>query len=223
MNDDVRSTIYGTIALFLLVVASWLSLIYISSCGFTLTCNRAAPRVERTPIPTLIPVSHSEPEMGEGIVEFNKCKVAATDLIGAWAMAGHPETEPFPFTDLDGQSCEGIFAEDIQPLFVENSLWFPGSLGCISCHNAELSDRSRGLDLSSYEAISLGTRRVQGATSPGTDLFGRGEWENSILHEVLVNQGLTAAGHSPDAPPNQAIIYVGQRVAESEATATATP
>ena len=129
---------------------------------------------------------------------INKCKVAATDLIGAWVSAGHTETEPFPFTDLNGQNCEGTFA-DIQPLFVENSLWFPGSLGCTSCHNADLTDRSAGLDLSSYEAISLGTRRVAEATSPGTDIFGGGDWEKSLLYEVLVNQGLTTQGHSPDA------------------------
>jgi len=56
MNDDVRKVIYGTIIGFLLVVLSWLTLIYISACGFTLSCYRATPLVVRTPIPTLIPV-----------------------------------------------------------------------------------------------------------------------------------------------------------------------
>ncbi len=56
MNDDVRKVIYGTIIGFLVVVLSWLTLIYLSACGFTLSCNRAAPLVIRTPIPTLIPV-----------------------------------------------------------------------------------------------------------------------------------------------------------------------
>ncbi len=218
--NDVRQMIYGSLVLFFLILAFWFSIIYVSSCGFTLTCNQAEGIVIRTPVPTLIPRAGINPLGGGDTTEFDQCQVLAADLIGAWATAGHPATEPFPFTDLDGQSCQGTFTEDIQPLFVENSIWFPGSLGCISCHNAELSDRSRGLDLSSYEAILLGTRRVQGSTSPGTDIFGRGEWENSILHEVLFNQGLTTDGHSPDVTPNQAIIYAGQRVVATEVPPT---
>lgn len=215
MTDDVRRVIYGTLVGFLAVVVGWISFIYINACGYTFTCNRADPLIVRTPIPTLIPAVQLAETEAMSPAEFNKCQVAATDLIAAWATAGHPEADPFPFTDLNGQNCEATF-DDIQPLFVENSLWYPNSLGCISCHNAELSDRSRGLDLSAYEAISLGTRRVQGSTSPGTDIFGRGEWENSLLHEVLVNQGLTPEGHSPEAPPSQAIIYAGQKVVATE-------
>ncbi|RPJ26058.1 MAG: hypothetical protein EHM33_12915 [Chloroflexi bacterium] len=224
MNDDTRKMIYGTIVVFLLFLVFWLGFVYISACGFTLTCIQGAPLVVRTPVPTLIPVRHAQAQAQPGAtaVEFNKCKVAATDLIAAWVSAGHTETEPFQFTDLTGQDCEGTFA-DIQPLFVENSLWFPGSLGCTSCHNADLTDRSAGLDLSSYEAISLGTRRVAEATSPGTDIFGGGEWENSLLYEVLVNQGMTTQGHSPDVPPNEAILYAGQMVSEGEVTPTPTP
>ncbi|HEX9331085.1 MAG TPA: hypothetical protein VF896_04290 [Anaerolineales bacterium] len=230
MNDDTRRLIYGTIIAFLLFIVFWLSIVYISACGFTLTCIQAAPLVERTPIPTLIPVKQAQ-QPAATAVEFNQqCKVAATDLIGAWISAGHPEKEPFPFTDLNGQSCEGTFA-DIQPLFVENSVWFPGSLGCTSCHNADLTDRSKGLDLSSYQAISLGTRRVAGSSSPGTDIFGGGDLQKSLLYQVLTKQGLTVLtkngqatqGHSPDAPPNQAIIYAGQLVAEGNVTATPTP
>jgi len=219
MNDDTRRLVYGTIIAFLVFISAWIGFVYISACGFTLTCIQGAPLVVRTPIPTLIPVRHSQAQPEATAVEFNQCQVAATDLIGAWVSAGHPETEPFPFTDLNGQDCEGTFA-DIQPLLVENSTWFPGSLGCTSCHNADLTDRSAGLDLSSYEAISLGTRRVAESTSPGTDIFGGGEWENSLLYEVLVNQGLTTKGHSPDVPPNQATLYAGQVVAEGEGAAT---
>jgi mono/diheme cytochrome c family protein len=56
MNDDVRKVIYGTIIGFLVVVLSWLTLIYLSACGFTLSCYRATPLVIRTSVPTLIPV-----------------------------------------------------------------------------------------------------------------------------------------------------------------------
>lgn len=222
MSDDTRRLIYGTITAFLVFITTWLGFVYISACGFTLNCVRAAPLVVRTPVPTLIPSGHSEEQPGVTEVEFNKCQVGATDLIGAWVSAGHSETEPFPFTDLNGQSCEGAFA-DIQPLFVENSLWFPGSLGCTSCHNGDLTDRSAGLNLTSYEGISLGSRRVPESTSPGTDIFGNGDWETSLLYEFLVNHGLTTQGHSTDVEPPQTIIYAGQSVSDPEADVTATP
>ena len=225
MNDDTRGLIYATIVLFLVCVVGWLGVVYVSACGFTLNCVQGAPLVVRTPIPTLIP---REPSQGQGQPEevpaaFNKCRVGAVDLIGAWATAGHPETEPFPFTDLDGQECQAAY-EDIQPLLRDNSVWFPGSLGCVSCHNADLTDRSAGLDLSTYEAISLGSRRVAGSTSPGTDIFGDGKWEDSLLYDVLVNQGLTTQGHSPDVEPVNPILYIGQSAAgEGEGTATEAP
>lgn len=224
MNDDVRRVIYGTVVAFLAVVVSWLGLIYISSCGFTLTCYQASPIVIRTPIPTLIPVAHTEGENGGELAEFNQCQVSGTDLIGAWVTAGSPESEPFPFTDINGNSCEGIFAEDIQHLFVENNLWDEGSLGCTSCHNAGLTERSGGLDLSSYAGIVAGTNRsYEGAT--GTDILGGGDWETSLLHDILLVHGLVPAGHSPDADPVSPIfLYAGQSVEEaSEATPTATP
>jgi len=221
-ENDVRRMIYVTLVAFLLFLVFWFSIVYISACGFTLTCNQGAPLVIRTPIPTLIPApSPASPAQG-GAAEFNKCQVNAADLVGAWVSAGHSETDPFPFTDLDGQTCEGSYADDIQRLFVENSLWLPGALGCVSCHNSDLSERSAGLDLTSYEAMTMGSQRPD-ANSQGNDIFGGDNWESSTLHEVLVNQGLTTQGHSADVPPNQAIIYAGHLVAETGVTATPTP
>ena len=224
-NDDTRGLIYGTIVFFLVGLVVWLGFIFVSACGFALNCIQGAPLVVRTPIPTLSPLEHGQTQPEEVPVEFNKCQVGATDLIGAWVAAGHSDTEAFPFTDVNGQNCEATY-EDIQPLLRENSLWFPGSLGCTSCHNADLTDRSGGLDLSTYEAISLGSRRVAESTSPGNEIFGDGNWEDSLLHEVLVNQGLTTLGHSPDVEPRNPILYVGQPVAvdaTGEGTPTVTP
>ena len=225
MNDDVRKLIYGTVIAFLLVVLAWLGLIFISSCGFSLSCNQALPIVVRTSVPTLIPVSHVKDVNGsEPVEEFRQCQVAATDLIGAWVTAGSPESEPFPFTDVSGKSCEGIYAEDIQHLFVENNFWYANALGCTSCHNADLTERSGGLDLSSYEGVLAGTNRsYEGAT--GTDILGDGDWEVSLLHDVLLVHGLVPAGHSPDVPPVDPVyLYAGQSTEEaSESTPTATP
>ena len=226
MSDDVRKVIYGTLVGFLLIVVAWLGLIYVSSCGFSLNCHQAAPLVIRTPIPTLIPVSHAESQ-GEDMMpaEFSGCLVSATDLIGAWVTAGSPETEAFPFTDANGGSCEGTYSEDIQHLFVENSTWYDGQLGCTSCHNADLTERSAGLDLSSYAGVVAGSNRsYEGAK--GTDILGDGTWDSSALHQVLVAQGLGPDGHLPDAEPvAPVLIYAGQQVTVDEAslTPTATP
>ena len=210
--NDVRKMIYATLIGFFMVLVFWFSIIYLSSCGFTLTCNQAEHIVVRTPIPTLIPASRAGSQPGAGMPEFNKCQVAATDLIGAWVSAGYSETEVFPFTDVYGAPCEGMFAEDIQPLFVENSLWYAGSIGCVSCHNADQPDRNAGLDLTSHEALS-----------GGTDIFGGGDWETSVLHEVLVNQKLVPEGHAKEVPGDPVFVFAGHSVSEVEVTVTPTP
>jgi hypothetical protein len=202
--NDVRKMIYGTIIGFFMVLGLWFSIIYVSSCGFTFSCHRGDPLVQRTPVPTLIPVSHSESNMIDmGSADFDKCYVAAFDLIGAWVSAGIPETEAFSFADVNGQACEGSYAEDIHPLLLENSVWQPGSLGCVSCHNADLADRSAGLDLSSYDAIS------------GSNVLGT-SWENSSLHQVL-SMGLSPDGHSADLSAGNPLVFAGtQTVSEEE-------
>jgi len=221
-ENDVRRMVYVTLVAFLLFLVFWFSIVYISACGFTLTCNQGAPLVIRTPIPTLIPAPNPASPAQGGAAAFNKCQVIAAELVGAWVSTGHSDTEPFPFTDINGQSCEGTYADDLQHLFVENSLWAPGALGCVSCHNGDLSDRSAGLDLTTYEAMHKGSQRAD-ANANGNDIFGGGDWETSLLHEVLVNQGMTLQGHSPDVPAPQMIVYAGQRIAEGEVTATPTP
>jgi len=218
--NDVRKMIYGTIILFFVVLVFWLSIIYVSSCGLTLTCRQSAAKIYGTPIPTLIPVSHSEVQMSSGITEFNKCQVAAADLIGAWVTAKAPETEAFAFSDVNGKPCEGTYAADIQPLFVENGLWYKNAIGCVSCHNGDLTERSAGLDLTSYAAIQMGSGRAD-ANAKGADILGGGTWESSKLYAMLVKQGLVAAGHSADSPAATLVLFAGQDA--PEVTATPTP
>ncbi len=220
--NDVRKMIYGTIILFFAVLVFWLSIIYVSSCGLTLTCKQADPKVERTPIPTLIPVAHAaDVSMDAGMAEFNKCQVNAADLIGAWITAKSPETEPFTFADVNGNPCEGTFATDVQPLFVENGLWYKNAIGCVSCHNSDLSARSGGLDLTTYEAILIGSGRAD-AASKGADILGGGAMDKSVLYGVLINQGLASTGHSADTPAVALVVFAGQAVVD-EATATPSP
>jgi hypothetical protein len=201
--NDVRKVIFGTIIGFFGMLALWFSIVYVSSCGLTFTCYRADPLAERTPIPTLVPVAHAETSMEEmDVKEFNKCLVGAGDLVTAWASAGASDTDAFPFTDVNtGKACLGTYA-DVQPLFVENSVWESGSVGCISCHNADLTDRSAGLDMSSYAAI-----------------LESGIVENGKLLDYL-GQGLAPAGHAVEETGGNPLVYVGSVVEEVEATPT---
>ena len=219
--NDVRKVIYGTILGFFGMLGLWFSIIYVSSCGFTVTCHSAAQKLNLTPIPTLIPSSHMEANVDMGLTEFKKCQVAALDLVGAWVSAESPETEPFSFTDVNGLACEATYMDDIQPLFVENSIWSTGSLGCVSCHNAELSTRSAGLDMTTYAALGLGSQRAD-ANAKGTDILGGGDWATSQLFNVLSNQGLTPDGHSADVSAGNPVIFAGTQT-EVQAEATATP
>lgn len=206
--NDVRKVIYGTIIGFFIMLGIWFSIIYVSSCGFTFTCRQAQPKLDLTPIPTLIPASHSESNMDDmEAVEFTKCQIAAIDLVGAWVSADAPDADPFPFTDVNGQPCEGSYAGDVERLFVDNSVWQSGSLGCVSCHNAELSNRSAGLDMSSYEVIS------------SSGILGN-NWENSTLNKYL-SMRLTPDGHSGDLSAGNPLIFAGiQPAVEEEATPT---
>lgn len=203
--NDVRRMIYGTIIGFFLMLGLWFSIIYVSSCGFTFTCNRGQPLPDKTPIPTLIPVSQFSPLMQGGTVEFNKCPTTAMDLLGAWVTAGAPESETFTFSGADGQACEGTFATDIQPLFVENGLWKTGEIGCVSCHNAASDEANGGLAIATYEEISA------------SGILGNGNWEESRLYTAL-RLGLVAAGHSADVSASNPALYAGAVVPAAEAT-----
>ncbi len=221
--NDVRQWIYGAIVGLLACIGLMLSIVYVSACGFTLTCVQAAPLVIRTPVPTLIPAEHTVDLGSSDMSGFNGCLVSAQDLVGAWVTAGTPETDAFPFTSVNGETCQATYENDIQHLFVDNSTWYAGQLGCTSCHNADLGERSAGLDLSSYAGVLAGSKRsYEGAK--GTDILGGGDWESSALHDVLVVQGLAPAGHSPDvAPVSPVLIYAGQQAEEPAVTTTATP
>jgi len=205
--NDVRKVIYGTIIGFFLMLGLWFSIIYVSSCGFTFTCIRGDQPIVRTPIPTLIPASHSESNMEMEAVEFEKCQITALDLVGAWVSADAPEEDVFSFTDVNDQACEGSYADDVQSLLVDNSVWQSGSLGCVSCHNAELSNRSADLDLTSYDVLS------------SDDVLGS-NWESSSLYKYL-GMSLTADGHSSDTSAGNPLIFAGTQLAvEEEATPT---
>lgn len=115
MNDDVKSYIYGTIVIFLIGVFAWVSFLFLSSCGFSLNCERGELEVYRTPVPTLIPatmqVAKPETTSSEEVTTQELCEVNAQTLIETWVASGSSETETFAFTDTNGLTCETTFEE----------------------------------------------------------------------------------------------------------------
>lgn len=229
--NDVRKMIYGTLIGFILTLGVWFSIIYVSSCGFSFTCNKGAPLVDRTPIPTLIPATLPVQNLGADAAAFNKCQIAAVDLLGAWVTAGTPETDKFTFTDVNGQSCEAAFAKDVLPLFTESNLWYPGSLSCSSCHSSDLAKSLQNMDLSSYAGILAGSGRANGEPK-GRDILGGGVWEDSLLYQMvyapngesLIGRPIMPLGRTADVPDKGPVIFAGRIIpTEETADATTTP
>jgi hypothetical protein len=224
--NDVRKVIYGTLIGFFMVLGLWFSIIYVSACGFTFTCNQGKPKVYRTPIPTLLPATLPPQTTGGEPVAFDKCQIAAVDLLGAWVSANSPETETFQFTDVNGQTCEGAFEKDIKPLFTESNLWYPGSISCTSCHNSDLAKSPQNMDLSSYKAIIAGAGRANNEPQ-GTDILGGGTWEDSILYKMIQGQGndpFILLGQKLNMPERGPLVYAGKTLLATELLeTTATP
>lgn len=227
MDDDVRKIIYGVLILFVLTIVGYVSFIFVNACGFSLTCPQGQPLVVRTPIPSLVPATMPAPERNRAQGTFNKCQIAAVDLIGAWVTGGYPENDAFPFTDVKGTACEGTFKKDVQPLFIESSLWYPGAQACASCHQPDLKLAIKNMDLSSYQGILAGANRPNGEPK-GTDILGGGDWAKSLLYQRLYapnGQTLTGVpamplGRPADVPENGPLVFAGAPAAPASASGT---
>ena len=206
-TDDFRKFMYTALIAFVLLLAVWISIVYISACGFTLTCRQGQPVAATTPIPTLAAATLPAPDFSVAAPSFARCRIAAVDLIGTWVSAGYSDTETFTFTDVDGQECQANFTDDVQPLFLESNLWYPGSLSCASCHQSDMSVASAQLDQSTYEGMLMGSRRVDGAK--GNDIFGGGVWEESLLYENLYVKKYMPLGRPPEVPAEGPIVFAG--------------
>ena len=60
MNIDFRKFMYTALIAFVMMV--WISIVYISACGLTLTCHQGERNVVRTPVPTLAAVTLPAPD-----------------------------------------------------------------------------------------------------------------------------------------------------------------
>ena len=228
MNDDVRKYIYGTITVFLVGVMSWISIVYVSACGVTLTCNRGKPSVDRTPIPTLIPATlpasdvswDAEVSEPAPLTNSDTCRVPAVNFIGAWAASQTPkstEADPFYFVDEDGRNCEANFS-DVLALLNQPNLRGADSLACTSCHSGDLTVAPAQLDLSSYAGITTGSR-LEAGKKKGTDILGDGDWKASLLYDHLTVAKPNVPGHEQVLSPDY-MISVGMPFAGPLPTAT---
>jgi hypothetical protein len=190
--------------------------LYFFGCGSTNSCT-GIPEPVRTPIPTLIAATLPAPAVGaDAVAATPRCRVAALDLIGAWVTAGIPETDAFDFTDANGQECTATFTGDVQKLFVEANIWYDGAPACTTCHYADVAKATKNMDLSSYAGILAGSNRVDGKPK-GDDILGGGNWEASLLHNMLfapggqttINRPAMPLGRPANVPEKGPVISAG--------------
>jgi mono/diheme cytochrome c family protein len=125
--DDFRKITYGVLAGFVLMVVLWISYLTLSGCGFSVAnCNAAAPKVDRTPIPTLIPATL--PALNRFIRPPTPTLNPASTAEGGTEVAGSNVPRPSnpggpgPALNLTGDPASG------KEIFVAN---------CAICHAAE--------------------------------------------------------------------------------------
>ncbi len=171
----------------------------------------AALKGQRTPMPTLIPATLPPVDLA-GAAGPAKCSIGALDLIGMWVEVGTPESDPFPFTDVNGAACQATFTQDILPLFTESNLWYPGAVACSSCHQSNLVAASANMDLSTYAGILGGAYRPADG-GQGEDILGGGVWKDSVLFEVL-STGRMPLGRPANIPIDEhgPVISAGTQV-----------
>ncbi|RME05597.1 MAG: hypothetical protein D6803_08545, partial [Anaerolineae bacterium] len=143
-----------------------------------------------TPESTATPEATSPPQQEEAAIPGAAAK--AVDLIAAWVEAGAPESEPFNYTGIDGNTYQGTYAEDIQPLFTQANVWFDGSPPCSSCHFANAENSYHEMDLSSHQGMMSGADAL--SSPPGVPILGQSEvgatdfnWDASKLKARLRN------------------------------------
>lgn len=168
-------------------------MLYVGNCGFKTNCSTVGlPDVIHTPIPTLIPATLPAPETSS-VSQVGNCLVSAKDLLSAWVSAGYPQTSLFDVQDINNTLCQATFA-NVQPLFTGPNLWYKGTLSCASCHNSDLANAAAQLDLSSYAGIVAGSRRSS-PDAKGNDILGGGDWDKSLLNQMLFVEKLMPLGH----------------------------
>jgi hypothetical protein len=168
---------------------------------------------QRTAIPTLARATMPAPQPQSQLVSFRQgeCDITALDLIGAWVAAGKPESEPFEFSRIDGETCNGSFETDVMPLFNQPNIWHAGAIACTTCHGADITRAAGRMSLADHGGILAGSRR-ESQDVRGEDILGTADtWEKSRLHIQLFTRQMPI-GRPQSSPAEGPVIRVGQTV-----------
>lgn len=217
-NTWMLLLIFGMPLLFIAYIAG----IYFVPCGLNADCSKAnLPVIIHTPIPTIFPATMPVPTTGKQVAA-GKCLVNAKTLLSNWVNSGYKELDPFQFIDNNGTPCQASYA-DVKFLFQEGNLWYTGAPACITCHNSNLASAAAQMDLSSYAGITAGSRRTSAGVK-GNDILGGGNWDKSLLNDMLFIEEKMPLGRPPGAvPPDGPVIFGGSQVAGGSVSATQTP
>lgn len=118
--DDFRKFMYTALIAFVALLVVWLGIVYISACGFTLTCHQGQPVAIRTPIPTLAAATLPAPD-------FSVSGVAGPTSTGASPESGGIPRPSNPGGPGEALSLTGEAASGAQ-VFQAN---------CVPCHGPE--------------------------------------------------------------------------------------
>ncbi len=212
MNKDFKAWMMGLIFGLPVFLIFFIAFLYFGNCGFNNDCSQAGlPQIYHTPIPTIFPATMPVQVKSQMSAGSEKCVVSAETLLAAWVSANYPEVSQFTFVDNKGATCSAAYG-DVAVLFTEANLWYSGALACVSCHNSDVVIASAQLDMSSYAGILAGSKRAS-VDAMGNDILGSGNWEVSILRDMLFVLKQMPLGRPEGAVPEAGpVIQVGKQI-----------
>lgn len=165
------------------------ALLLLVACGGGETFVSPTEAPPASPVP---PTETSAPvvEPTEEPMDESGAAAYGVHILGAWVDAGSPETDPFDYEGVDGNTYQGTFEVDIQPLFTTAGAWFENSPPCTSCHFGANENSAHEMDLSSFAGILSGADTLE--APPGVSILGESgpgagdySWEGSELRKRL--------------------------------------
>lgn len=118
--EDFRKFMYTALIAFVLLLVVWLGIVYISACGFTLTCHQGQPVALRTPVPTLAAATLPAPDFSISGAAEPTSEAASSDS-GGIPRPSNPGG-PGEALNLTGDEASGV------QIFETN---------CVPCHGPE--------------------------------------------------------------------------------------
>ena len=120
--DDFRKFMYTALLAFVLLIVVWIGIVYISACGFTLTCHQGQRVAVRTPIPTLAAATLPAPDFSISIISTPTQVAASSEAGGDQIPRPSNPGGPGEALNLTGDTTSGA------GIFQAN---------CLPCHGPE--------------------------------------------------------------------------------------